>query len=305
MHDGTTTSWVYRPIFLPPSGFAFEIADVSEAATGPARETGGSTQDRATVPRHPESLIEADQPCFAPWGRPDIVRWSAISCIAIFVFALATVQFGAWWLIGVVPSCAFWAFMVLFFRNPKRAAPTDPGLLISPADGTIWDIEEVDEDELIGERCLRIGIFLSVFNVHVNRAPFDAKVTGVVYRPGLFRDARSAAAGQENESKTLRLEITEAERAGCPVLVRLVSGAIARRIVCDLEEDQLVERGKLIGMIKYGSRTELWIPVRAGFESSVKVGDKVQGGRSIIGRFVDGASSGSSESSESSGAEES
>ena len=156
--------------------------------------------------------------------------------------------------------------MVLFFRNPERTIPADAGVLVSPADGTIWDIEEIEENDYIGGRCLRIGIFLSVFNVHVNRAPCAGEIEWIRYKEGDFAVAYDAAATLSNESNSIGMRIREQGAPDVPLLLRQISGAIARRIICPLEEKDLVARGGLIGMIKYGSRTEIIVPLEAGFQ---------------------------------------
>jgi len=241
-------------------------------------------------PGHPEHLVAADRPYLAPWGRREMLRASAI-CAAATATALGLAAWQPWFALFAPIALAFWAILILFFRNPRRSVPQEPGLLVAPADGTIWDIEAVDEPEFVAERCLRIGIFLSVFDIHVNRAPCDASLVWSRHREGQFRDARSPEAGRVNESTSLGLTVEEAGRAhGTRLLLRQVSGAIARRIVTPVEIGNSLARGGLIGMIKYGSRTELWVPLTAGFEVAVAKGDKVRGGETVLGRFVaDGA----------------
>lgn len=172
-----------------------------------------------------------------------------------------------------------WLFA--FFRDPEREISTEPHIMVSPADGMVSDVGEVDSEH-IGERCLRIGIFLSVFNVHVNRAPCDGKVTNVVYKKGKFINAMShGAASSDNESNTVVLEAD-----GKPVaVVKQIVGLIARRIICTSKVGDLVKRGDRIGMIKFGSRTELYIPLRLNPSANVKVGQKVRGGLDIVARL--------------------
>jgi len=238
---------------------------------------------------HPAELSRFDEAYFAPWGRRDICKWSVL-CLLLLAGALAlAVLVSPWWYIPCGVLTPFWAFMVLFFRNPKRSIPPDAGVLVSPADGTVWDIEEIEETEYIGARCLRIGIFLSVFNVHVNRAPCAGEIEWIRYKEGGFAVAYDAAAAISNESNSIGMKIREEGAPEVPLLLRQISGAIARRIICPLEKKDLVARGGLIGMIKYGSRTEIIVPLEAGFQPAVSVKDKVSGGVTILGSFASNA----------------
>lgn len=181
------------------------------------------------------------------------------------------------WPLVVLPA-ALWIFGVSFFRDPERRLPDDALALVSPADGTVADVTEVKGTPLLEEPCLRVGIFLSVFNVHVNRAPLKGRVAGLRYRPGRFLDARHPDATSQNEAQEILLV------GRIPVVVRQISGLIARRIVCPLKDGLEVERGARIGMIKFGSRTELYVPLRLAPECLVKVGDRVRGTASPLVR---------------------
>jgi phosphatidylserine decarboxylase len=181
--------------------------------------------------------------------------------------------FGLWhlWPPAVALPAALWLFSVSFFRDPERALPADPSVLVSPADGTVADVVEVAGSDLLDEPCLRVGIFLSVFNVHVNRAPWSGRVAALRHRPGRFLDARHPDCSRENEAQDVRID------GDHPIVVRQVAGLIARRIVCPLAVGQSLERGQRIGMIKFGSRTELLVPTRLQPVALVKVGDTVKG----------------------------
>ncbi len=172
-----------------------------------------------------------------------------------------------------------WLEIVYFFRDPERAIPGEPGAVVSPADGTVTHIEEVDEPEFPAGRALRISIFLSIFNVHVNRMPCAAQVTEVRYFPGAFLDARNPDSAVRNEQ--LWIDAADAE-TGRPLRVKQISGAIARRIVCWLKPGDRLERGARIGMIKLGSRTDLLLPAADVSAVCVRVGDKVHGGATIL-----------------------
>jgi phosphatidylserine decarboxylase len=173
-----------------------------------------------------------------------------------------------------------WLEIVWFFRDPERTIPADADAFVSPADGTVTNVEEVDEPDF--GRALRVGIFLSIFNVHVNRIPREGTVTGVRYFPGAFLDARNAEAAVRNEQ--LWIDMVEAG-TGRPIRVKQISGAIARRIVCWLKPGDVVARGERLGMIKLGSRTDLLIPAGQAREVCVKVGDKVRGGATVLLRL--------------------
>lgn len=167
--------------------------------------------------------------------------------------------------------------IVTFFRDPERDIPADANVVVSPADGTVTHIEEVDEPEF--GKALRISIFLSVFNVHVNRCPFAGEVVDVRYFPGEYLDARNAESAVRNEQ--LWIDLIEPISMK-PMRVKQISGAIARRIVCWLKAGDKLDKGERIGMIKLGSRTDLLIPAGAASEIWVKVGDSVRGGATVL-----------------------
>lgn len=172
-------------------------------------------------------------------------------------------------------------FVVAFFRDPERVPEGGPDAAVSPADGRVTDVEVVEEPHFLGGRALRIGIFLSVFDVHVNRAPLDGVARGFRYFPGAFLDARDPACPERNEANLIGFDSPRG-----PFVVRQVAGLIARRIVCPLKEGQAVQRGERIGMIKFGSRTELLVPADAPVEVAVEVGRRVRGGRTILLRYT-------------------
>ena len=171
--------------------------------------------------------------------------------------------------------------IITFFRDPDRPIPADPDVLVSPADGVVTHIEEVDEPEF--GKALRISIFLSIFNVHVNRCPRDAEVTNVRYFPGEYLDARNAESAVRNEQ--LWIDLIE-PRTKRPMRVKQISGAIARRIVCWLKPGDILQTGERIGMIKLGSRTDVLVTAGAASEVCVKVGDKVAGAATVLLRLT-------------------
>jgi phosphatidylserine decarboxylase len=174
-----------------------------------------------------------------------------------------------------------WIFVLSFFRDPERAISADANVLVSPADGTITHIDEVEEPDFPGGRAFRISIFLSVFNVHVNRCPRAARVAAIRYFPGAFLDARNTASTIRNEQLWLDLE----EESGRRLRVKQISGAIARRIVCWLRPSEALKTGERFGMIKFGSRTEVLLPTGESLHVQVRVGDVVHGGSTILLRL--------------------
>jgi phosphatidylserine decarboxylase len=172
-----------------------------------------------------------------------------------------------------------WLFA--FFRDPERKIPAEQHAMVSPADGKVSDITEIGHDELIGGPAVRVGIFLSVFNVHVNRCPCDGKVASVFYKKGKFINAMNhGEASEQNESNTIVL--AEPRGGRNIVVIKQIVGMIARRIVCTVVKDEFVERGARIGMIKFGSRTELTIAKWLEPKIEVEVGQNVQGGADVI-----------------------
>jgi phosphatidylserine decarboxylase len=198
-----------------------------------------------------------------------------ICIILILIFAP-----GAWALLALVPALLL-VWLLAFFRDPERPIPSGQHLMVSPADGMVSDITELPRFDLLDGPALRIGIFLSVFNVHINRSPCDGRVTRVIYKKGKFINAMShARASDENESNTIVIAGPDGEK---PIaVVKQIVGLIARRIVCTAAEGQALARGQRIGMIKFGSRTELYIPMRLTPQARVRVGQKVRGGADVV-----------------------
>jgi phosphatidylserine decarboxylase len=167
---------------------------------------------------------------------------------------------------------------IAFFRDPDRAAPADPNLIVAAADGTVTDIVEVDENEILKKRSRRIGIFLSIFDVHTNRAPIDGRIIYRQHREGLCLDARRPECSEKNESMTWAFQNSRGT-----IVVRQLTGAIARRIVAWSGVGDELKKGDRFGMIRFGSRTEVYLPLAATV--LVKVGDHVSGGLTIIARL--------------------
>jgi phosphatidylserine decarboxylase len=200
--------------------------------------------------------------------------------------ALALVAFGLghvfWPLALITIPVLIWLFA--FFRDPHRIVPVDEDVMVSPADGTVSDVTHLENEPLLGGPAVRIGIFLSVFNVHINRSPCDAKVLQTIYTRGKFINAMDhSRASDENESNTVVLgEVQSGKKVA---VVKQIVGLIARRIVFTPREGELVSRGQRIGLIKFGSRTELTVPDSLQPQVLVKEGQRVRGGADILVRL--------------------
>jgi phosphatidylserine decarboxylase len=168
-----------------------------------------------------------------------------------------------------------------FFRDPDRVIPNRPGLVVSPADGRVICVERSRSDAFFDAEMIKISIFMSVFNVHVNRIPAEGRIYRIRYRPGTFVAADRAEASMRNEHNAVFIETSSGKRL-CLVQV---AGLIARRIICRVQEDETVRRGQRFGMICFGSRLDVYLPPE--IRLAVAVGDKVLAGSSILGRFED------------------
>lgn len=202
----------------------------------------------------------------------------------IFAILLVVLALGCWrhWWPLIVLATLGVGFCINFFRDPERPIPPGDEVVVAAADGTVADIVEIEEDEVLKIKCRRVGIFLSVFDVHVNKAPIAGKITYTKHYPGTYPgpylDARNPDCSKFNEALTWAFEGSKAT-----LVVRQITGAIARRIVPWSKTGDAVEKGHRFGMIRFGSRTEVYLPLDA--EVTVKVGDKVRGAETIIARL--------------------
>ncbi len=209
------------------------------------------------------------------------------------IFAILFVAIAAGWGLAARTGERGWYLLVLigalgvlfcmnFFRDPERAVPSGDDVVVAAADGTVADIVEIEEDEVLKQKCRRVGIFLSVFDVHVNKAPIAGKITYTKHYPGTYPgpylDARHPECSKFNEALTWAFEGAKAT-----LVVRQITGAIARRIVPWSKTGDAVEKGHRFGMIRFGSRTEVYLPLDA--EVTVKIGDKVRGAETVIARL--------------------
>jgi phosphatidylserine decarboxylase len=196
-----------------------------------------------------------------------IVRDAFVFLIPLLILA------GGAFLLGMTTTgivvLAFAAFVAYFFRNPRREIPPDPNIIVSPADGKVVKIERVG-------KVTRLSIFLSIFNVHVNRSPIGGRIESIEYRKGKFKAAFMDAASVENERNTIM--ITDGR---INLVMTQIAGIVARRIVCWKRVGETVEKGQLIGLIRFGSRVDVLFP--AGTDVTVEVGTAVRGGSTPIG----------------------
>jgi phosphatidylserine decarboxylase len=209
--------------------------------------------------------------------RYGIREWGFITA-ACGAAGLVLGSMGIWW--GVAVAAVAWLALVAFFRDPlfRKPATDAPNDMVSPADGRISAIEDVEHHASIGGPAKVVRIFLSVLDVHVNRFPCDGTVASVTHFPGRYLDARTAESAKVNESNVTVLTIASGERVG----IKQISGAIARRIVCATQPGQRAHRAARFGMIKFGSTTELILPRPRDVRVHVKVGDRVTGGVTIL-----------------------
>jgi len=171
-------------------------------------------------------------------------------------------------------------FTTFFFRDPERQTPTGENMLVSPADGKIIGIDKIEND-YIGQPSVKISIFLSIFDVHINRIPVDGVIDHIKYNPGKFFAAFQEKSSDLNEQNEIRI-IT---KNGHKLIVKQIAGLIARRIVCNIKKDESVSAGKRFGLIRFGSRTELIIPESS--ELKIMLGQHVYGGKTVIGYLTD------------------
>ena len=188
---------------------------------------------------------------------------------------LGGVAFLAHWTILGILLVGLAAFVFSFFRDPERIIPAEPGAVVSPADGRVV---VVTDEENAGRPGKRISIFLAIWNVHVNRAPAAGTISKLEYRPGKFLAAMRERASVENEQNIIGLSTGAGE-----MVFKQIAGLIARRVVCWKKEGDRVARGERIGLVRFGSRVDVWVPKEA--EILVRLGDNVKGGSSVVARW--------------------
>ncbi len=198
----------------------------------------------------------------------------------IFVASLLTLVCAALHCVtGTVLFLAATIFILAFFRDPERFIPTGENLVVSPADGRIIIIDEVEESRFIKQKMKKISIFMNVFNVHTNRIPLAGRVEEIIHKPGKFYNADSTDAELQNEACGIIME----SKSGKRYAFVQIAGLIARRIVCRLEAGDTVKTGERMGLIRFGSRVDLYLPCEA--QLSVAMGDTVVAGETVLARF--------------------
>ncbi len=204
--------------------------------------------------------------------------WYLIGFVALSAFAVYRFLDGqlVWQIVLGVLLLDVLLLCLQFFRNPDRTvAETDDNKILAPADGKVVVIEEVDEPEFLGERRIQVSIFMSPFNVHVNRHPIGGKIIFSKYHPGLFLMAWNPKSSTENERTTVVYE-----NRGRKILVRQIAGFLARRILCYAQEGQTVKQGDELGFIRFGSRVDLFLPLDARI--NVQLDEVVTGNRTVL-----------------------
>lgn len=194
-------------------------------------------------------------------------------------WALPLLFWLAGWPISVLIAIAIAVFVTSFFRDPERTIPTDPLAILSPADGRVIKVAEVDDDRFLQGPARLVSIFMSPLNVHVNRAPVTSRVVDVRYNHGKYFRAFADKASLDNEQNAVLLE----DPTGRRLCFVQIAGFVARRIVCYLSAGDEIERGQRCGIIMFGSRADVYLPLET--EVSVQVGDRTRGGETVIARW--------------------
>ncbi len=212
----------------------------------------------------------------APEGWPFIALGWGLAALG----AWAALRWGGWWWLPEIVVLALAVWLLVFFRNPERAGPRGDAVVIAPADGKVVSVVETDEPTYLQTRATRISIFMSVFDVHVNRYPVSGTVAYRHYHAGKFLHAAEDKASLDNEQSSVGV----AGPRG-PVLVRQIAGLIARRIVTDAQVGDRVEQGGRLGMIRFGSRVDVLLPIVSHPVVKVRVGDRVAAGATVLAEY--------------------
>lgn len=208
------------------------------------------------------------------WGKIAAPGYRFLAGSALLIFLGWLLGSGWLWGLGLVTL----VFFGYFFRDPERPIPAEPGAVVSPADGKVVFVDEVREERFLNGPARRVAIFMNVFDVHVNRAPVAGTITEAEHRDGCFKAAWREDACTLNEQQALVLEAQ-----GARLLVVQIAGLLARRIISYVQPGQFLDKGERLGMICFGSRVDLYLPLEA--EILVKVGDRVQAGSSMVARW--------------------
>lgn len=214
---------------------------------------------------------------YAPKPTQRLIAREGYPFILVCVGACALCSFFSYVLAAIWVAAGL--FVAFFFRNPERVPPKDADAIVSPADGRICAIEELDDSPHIGGPAVKVSIFMSVLNVHMNRMPIAAGISDVIYKPGKFLVASLDKASEHNERNILVLE----RHSGGKLAMVQIAGLIARRIVCYVKPGDHLDAGDCFGLIRFGSRVDLFLPKPNTIE--VKMGDRVRAGKTVVGRW--------------------
>jgi phosphatidylserine decarboxylase len=212
----------------------------------------------------------------APEGWPFIAIGWVVAAAAVWAAARAP-----WWWLAAVPLALIAVWLLVFFRDPGRSGPRGDRFVIAPADGKVVSVVETDEPMYLHARAQRVSIFMSVFDVHVNRYPVTGRVELVQYNPGKFLHAADDKASLDNEQSSVGVRGPHG-----PVLVRQIAGLIARRIVTDGKPGDGATQADRLGMIRFGSRVDVFLPLTAHAAVKVRVGDRVRAGASVLAEYA-------------------
>ena len=208
-----------------------------------------------------------------------MTRYGLLEIVLSSILCLAVGAVCVWLFPPALPVPALaWVFLLSFFRDPNRSAGASAHELVSPADGTVMDIQQVEPPTFLEGRAIRIGIFMSLLDVHVNRAPMAGTVRYVEHFAGKFRNARAELSTDENEHNLIGLQAA----AGNKILVNQIAGIFARRIVCGVKAGDPVKQGQRLGMVKFGSRVELFVPAGDSPTVKARVGHRVKAGQDVL-----------------------
>ena len=215
----------------------------------------------------------------SPYARKDMIVFSAVllAPVALLCWVWPAASAAA-----IMVASTLWVAVALFFRDPERRVPEHPRVLVSPADGCVVEIAHGDEPHYLRQPAHRAAIFMSLFNVHVNRSPCDGRVVAVDHRPGRLGPAMRAEASLKNEANLISIHNTEVDQ---PVLVKQIAGLVARRTLCARAPGDVLARGETFGMVKLGSRVEVSVPSASTFQWRVKLGESVRAGETVLGEW--------------------
>ncbi len=232
------------------------------------------TQPKSQPRTNIERRADDPAPAIAPEGVPIV---AIFVIVAILASVPAHIFLGPWAYLVSVPAAVLCLWCLWFFRDPQRSVPVGDGIVVCPADGRVVAVDDVAGPEELGvEPGLRICIFMNVFNVHVNRSPLPGVVRAIHYRPGKFFNASFDKASVHNERTGMVVELDDGRRIG----VVQIAGLVARRIVCRVKEGARLNAGERYGLIRFGSRVDVYLPT--GAESRVAIGDITKAGETVL-----------------------